>query len=123
VDTDSEVQISTAPTMTIVECPHPEPLGLSGQPLIASTTFSELRETLTIMFTAIVAYLLNHIALLGLYDGVMALRCNEILIIHVIHKTSMIALLPNKPSSLLSSIVYISHFTLPEHMLTFQKLL
>ena len=75
VDTDSEVQISTAPTMTIIECPHPEPLGLSAQPLIASTTFSALREPLTLMFTAIVAYHLNHIALLGLYDCVMALRC------------------------------------------------
>jgi len=51
-DTDSEAQISTAPTMTIVECPHPEPLKLSAQPLLASRTFSELREPLNLIDTS-----------------------------------------------------------------------
>ena len=51
-DTDSEAQISTAPTMTIVECPHPEPLELSAQPLLASTAFSELREPLNLIDTS-----------------------------------------------------------------------
>ena len=51
-DSDSEAQTSTAPTMTIVECPSPKPLELSARPLLASTTFTELREPLNLIDTS-----------------------------------------------------------------------
>jgi len=50
VDNDNQVQISAAPTMTIVECPSPEPLEL--EPLIAPTNFTELREPLNLIDTS-----------------------------------------------------------------------
>ena len=49
-DNDNQAQISVAPTMTIVECPSPEPLKL--EPLIAPTTFTELREPLNLIDTS-----------------------------------------------------------------------
>jgi len=39
-------QASTPPTMTIVECPNPEPPEYNTQLLIANKTFTELREPL-----------------------------------------------------------------------------
>ena len=49
-DNDNQPQISTAPTMTIVERPSPEPLEL--EPLIVPTTFTELREPLNLIDTS-----------------------------------------------------------------------
>ena len=58
---DNEMQISTIPTMTIVERPSPEPLNSininvsslnEARPLIATTTFSELREPLILADTS-----------------------------------------------------------------------
>jgi len=49
-DNDNQAQISAAPTMTIVECPGSEPLEL--EPLIAPTTFIELREPLNLIDTS-----------------------------------------------------------------------
>ena len=51
-DIDSK-EIPTAPTMTIVECPSPEPLGLEARPLIAPTNFTELREPLNLIDASI----------------------------------------------------------------------
>ena len=46
-DVNNQAQISTAPTMTIVECPNPESLELP-----ASTTFTELQEPLNLINTS-----------------------------------------------------------------------
>ena len=51
-DTDNQAQIPTAPTMTIVERPSPEPLELEAHPLIAPTNFTELREPLNLVDTS-----------------------------------------------------------------------
>ena len=45
-DVDNQEQIPAAPTMTIVECPSPEPLGL-----LAHAAFTELREPLDLIDT------------------------------------------------------------------------
>jgi len=59
-DIDNQVQVSTAPTMTIVECPPPEPristdITITSsnkvQPLISPTSFIELREPLNLIDT------------------------------------------------------------------------
>jgi len=59
-DIDNKVQVSTAPTMTIVECPPPEPCISTDititssnkvQPLISPTSFIELREPLNMIDT------------------------------------------------------------------------
>ena len=59
-DIDNQVQLSTAPTMTVVECPPPGPristdITITSsnkvQPLISPTSFNELREPLNLIDT------------------------------------------------------------------------
>ena len=45
-DIDNRTQTSTAPTMTIVECPSPEPPEFNARLSISNKTFTELREPL-----------------------------------------------------------------------------
>ena len=51
-DIDNQAQILTAPTMTIVERPSPEPLEIEVRPLIVPTNFTELREPLNLVDTS-----------------------------------------------------------------------